>query len=316
MRRDPTVGRLLTRSFAVLVALIVSSGVAETTAVLMQHRVVRELSTHVQPLELANARLRAVLGDAQRGLRGYLLTGDGQVLDTYHVARSEYTLAGLHLRDLANAREDVAVDAQLARADIWWSLAEQQRRAPPRSDAAARYVTEGKPLFPGVRGGQRGLRRLPGRPRRPPCSARSSWRAGPRFVVLIVLTLVAAATAGGDRAGDRPSDHPAARRRGDDAGRARRRPARRPGRHRPRADRDPGRSPPPSTPWPTRATGSGPPRATSPGCAARSASSATGSGPTCGSATRSTRRSGGWPPSCGPSTCWSGWRRGRPTCRT
>ena len=82
MRRDRTVGRLLTRSFAVMVALIVCSGLAEMTTVLVQHRVVRELTTHVQPLELANAQLRTVLGDAQRGLRGYLLTGDGQVLDT------------------------------------------------------------------------------------------------------------------------------------------------------------------------------------------------------------------------------------------
>ncbi|WP_433727193.1 ATP-binding protein [Actinoplanes sp. CA-051413] len=195
MRRDPSVGRLLTRSFAVLVALIVCSGLAEMTTVLVQHRVVRELSTHVQPLELANARLRAVLGDAQRGLRGYLLTGDAQVLDTYLAARGEYTQASLNLLELATAAEEPAVDAQLIRADIWWALAEQQRRAPPRSDTAARFVTEGKPLFQAFVSENEAFDRALAR-RVTTLQRRSSWLGGVTVVVVIVLTLVAAATAG------------------------------------------------------------------------------------------------------------------------
>ncbi len=69
MRRDGSVGRLLTRAFAVLVLLIVCAGLAQMTTVVLQHRVVDQLSTHVQPLQLANAHLRTVLADAQRGLR-------------------------------------------------------------------------------------------------------------------------------------------------------------------------------------------------------------------------------------------------------
>jgi two-component system phosphate regulon sensor histidine kinase PhoR len=195
MRRDPSVGRLLSRSFAVLVALIVCSGLAEMTTVLVQHRVVRELSTHVQPLELANARLRTVLGDAQRGLRGYLLTGDGQVLDTYHVARSDYVLAGQTLRELATgAGEGPAVEAQLSRADSWWVLAEQQRRAPPRSDAAARYVTDGRPLFQAFQAANEAFDADLAR-RAATLQQRSSRLGWVTVVVLIVLTLVAAATA-------------------------------------------------------------------------------------------------------------------------
>ncbi|MEV4703441.1 ATP-binding protein [Actinoplanes sp. NPDC049316] len=147
MRRDRSVGRLLTRAFAALVALIVLSGAAETTALIMQHRVVDELSRHVQPLELANAEMHSVLADAQRSLRGYLLTGDGQLLDTYHVARSAFGVTGRKLRELAEQREADAVHRQLERADAWWALAERQRDAPPRSEAAAGYVTEGKQLF-------------------------------------------------------------------------------------------------------------------------------------------------------------------------
>ncbi|WP_067498781.1 ATP-binding protein [Actinoplanes sp. TFC3] len=147
MRRNRSIGRLLTRAFGTLVLLIVCSGAAETTALVLQQRVVRELSQHVQPLELANADLRSVLGDAQRGLRGYLLTGDSQLLDTYHVARSDYYTSSRRLSGLARDAERDAVTKQLARAETWWALAENQRQAPPRSDLAAQYVTQGKPLF-------------------------------------------------------------------------------------------------------------------------------------------------------------------------
>jgi signal transduction histidine kinase len=127
--------------------LTVCSGLAETAAVLVQHRVVRQLTTHVQPLELANTHLRAVLADAQRGLRGYLLTADSQLLDGYLVARSGYPVAVQDVRDLATAGESGGVDGQVARADAWWVLAERQRQAPPRGDVAVRSVAEGNPLF-------------------------------------------------------------------------------------------------------------------------------------------------------------------------
>jgi len=147
MRRDGSVGRLLTRAFGVLVLLIVCAGVAQMTTMLVQHRTVDQLSTHLQPLQLANAHLRGVLADAQRGLRGYLITGDGQLLDSYHVARSAYPLAVQDARDLATGAERAAVDAQAARADAWWTLAEQQRQVPPRSARAADFVAAGKVLF-------------------------------------------------------------------------------------------------------------------------------------------------------------------------
>src|SRR4051812_6776113 len=100
MRRNPSVGRLLTEAFGALMLLIVGAGLAEVGTVLWQHHTVQELSTHVQPLQLANAHLRGVLADAQRGLRGYLLTGDRQLLDTYSVARGDYDVAVRDVRTL------------------------------------------------------------------------------------------------------------------------------------------------------------------------------------------------------------------------
>jgi two-component system phosphate regulon sensor histidine kinase PhoR len=147
MKVDRTVGRLLTRAFGALVLLIVCSGLGGVGAVMLQHRTVQELSEHVLPLQLANRELRVVLADAQRGLRGYLLTADTALLDTYHVAHGEYFAAGTAMRRLAAGAENTAVTDQIARADSWWVLAERQRTAAPRSDEAARYVAEGKPLF-------------------------------------------------------------------------------------------------------------------------------------------------------------------------
>ncbi|GAA3351528.1 hypothetical protein GCM10020358_81520 [Amorphoplanes nipponensis] len=297
-------------------ALIVSSGVAETTAVLMQHRVVRELS-HPRPAAGAgHARLRAVLGDAQRGLRGYLLTGDGQVLDTYHVPAASTRWPACTCATWPTPGRDVAVDAQLARADIWWSLAEQQRRAPPRSDAAARYVTEGKPLFQAFVAANEAFDASLA-VRAATLQRRSSWLGWDHDRRADRADPVAAADGRGDRAGDRPVGSP-----GRSGGVVTMLPSAGAGRLDVRADTARG-------PTEIRAVAAAFNAMADEGDRIRAAESDVarlrgevrelgypGSGPTCGSATRSTRRSGGWPPSCGPSTCWSGWRRGRPTCRT
>lgn len=140
MRRDRSVGFLLTRAFVVLVSLIVCSGLVETAAVLQQHRVVRALTSHVQPLRLANAELRGVLADAQLGVRGYSLTGDAEMLGAFRSALLDYALVGRALRSMAGEDEAPAVDEQLARADTWFDVAELQSRAPPRSAAALRYA--------------------------------------------------------------------------------------------------------------------------------------------------------------------------------
>ena len=147
MREDDTVARVLRRAFAVLVLLIVVSGSAGVTTVITEHNAVQQLTDHVLPLQLANADLRGVLADGQRGLRGYLLTGDTKLLDNYHTARSDYLATAQRMRRLAVDTENASIDGQVTRAERWWSIAEQQRLAAPRSEQAARYVSEGRRLF-------------------------------------------------------------------------------------------------------------------------------------------------------------------------
>ena len=147
MRREGTVGGLLSTAFAILVALIVLSGLAELAVVLVQDRAVRQLTGEVQPLQLANADLRAVLTDAQRGVRGYLLTGNEQMLDTYRAARSDYAPVAESLRRLSSGRDTSSVAGQIARADEWWAVADKQWLEPPRSEAAINYAQQGAVRF-------------------------------------------------------------------------------------------------------------------------------------------------------------------------
>ena len=147
MAKPSTVARLLTRAFAAQALLIVVSGLSGVGTVMLQHQTVKQLTDHVLPLQLANADLRAVMSDGQRGLRGYLLTGDSTLLGSYYAARSDYHRSAQELRQLAYSSERPAIEEQVDRAAAWWTVAELQRQAVPRSAEAAEFVTQGWPRF-------------------------------------------------------------------------------------------------------------------------------------------------------------------------
>ncbi|GAB7044349.1 hypothetical protein JCM9533A_82000 [Catenuloplanes niger JCM 9533] len=128
--------------------LIVISGAAGIAASELQARSVRELDDHVIPMRLVNSELRDVMADAQRALRGYLLTADGRFLDGYDTAVQEFPDVAARLDGMVlTSAERVAVATQLDRAEAWWALATQQRLVPPRSDQAVEYAEHGKNLF-------------------------------------------------------------------------------------------------------------------------------------------------------------------------
>ena len=108
-RRIPVAG-LLGRAFAALVVLIIMSGTAGIGASVFQLRSLRELSDHVVPLRLAATDFRAVMTDAQRSIRGYLLTGDVHFLAEYDEASAAYAPAVRRLQSLvADEAERAAV---------------------------------------------------------------------------------------------------------------------------------------------------------------------------------------------------------------
>jgi two-component system phosphate regulon sensor histidine kinase PhoR len=140
-----TVGTHLYRAFATMVAVIIAIGVVATIGVYLQFRTVDELTARVMPERLANAQVRAVLGDAQRGIRGYLLGGDPSFEQAYTEALRDYAAASNRLRRLAPDGDRAAVDQQLGRSDAWLRLAETQRVS--ATDRGRTLSALGKPLF-------------------------------------------------------------------------------------------------------------------------------------------------------------------------
>jgi signal transduction histidine kinase/HAMP domain-containing protein len=148
VKRRITVAGLLGRAFAALVVLIVMSGVAGIGASVLQLRSLRELSDHVVPLRLATTDFRSVMTDAQRSIRGYLLTGDLHFLAQYDSAAAAFGPAVRRMRVLATMRaERTAIEDQVTLAGRWWRHGDRQRRLPPRSDAAAAAAEAGVALF-------------------------------------------------------------------------------------------------------------------------------------------------------------------------
>jgi CHASE3 domain sensor protein len=148
MTRRTTTARLLNRAFAVLVLLVLLAGAAGITASVLQHRSVRQISEQIVPLRLANTQLRVVLSDAQRSLRGYLLTGEASLLGQFQAASAAFGPATQRLRALATApAHRTAVAEQIRLAGPWWRHADLQSRLPPRSPQAAAAATSGGRLF-------------------------------------------------------------------------------------------------------------------------------------------------------------------------
>jgi signal transduction histidine kinase/CHASE3 domain sensor protein len=146
--RQVTVGRLLNRAFATMVVLILLSGIAGIAEAILHHQSVRQLTEQVLPLRLANAHLRVVMSDAQRALRGYLLTGDERFQAAFDNARVEYGPTVWDLRARATTPEErQAVEEQARAADRWWRHVGPQRAAPPQTPEAAALVKSGQPLF-------------------------------------------------------------------------------------------------------------------------------------------------------------------------
>ncbi|HWH01248.1 MAG TPA: ATP-binding protein, partial [Pilimelia sp.] len=113
----------------------------------LQYRTVHALTERVNPLRLANLQVRTQLSDAQRSLRGYLLTGDPQFLSSYESARREYVDGVAALRTMVDTEADRDLfEQQVTLADAWWAHAQRQRRVPARSDAAGLAAAAGSPL--------------------------------------------------------------------------------------------------------------------------------------------------------------------------
>lgn len=147
MNRIPSIGRLLYRSFGALVLLLVMSGVIALVGMREQTASVRELTDRVTPTRMANIGLRSVMIDAQRSVRGYLLSGDPRFIELYDSAFDRYPATVEALRASIRPDDLAAVTRQAAHASAWLEIATQQRHATPRSDTAVLLAEQGKDRF-------------------------------------------------------------------------------------------------------------------------------------------------------------------------
>jgi signal transduction histidine kinase len=146
MPAERTVKWLLSRAFAIVVALVICAGGTELAVVLVQDAAQEELAGYVQPLDHANTGLRTLLNGARGDLRGYSLAGDLNLGYEFDIATSRYAATVRDLRAHAAGADRPAVDAEVAAAGVWWAAAQRERVRPPFDDAVD-LDHESEPLF-------------------------------------------------------------------------------------------------------------------------------------------------------------------------
>ncbi len=142
-----TVARYLYRAFAAIVLVSLLTGLVAAGAAWQQYRSVTALTERVMPERLANNQVHLVLGDAQRSIRGYQLTGDETLEQVYLEARDAYPAAAANLRRLAPEGDQYVVARQLDLATTWIRLAEEQRKEQLDTERAVYLSKQSRPLF-------------------------------------------------------------------------------------------------------------------------------------------------------------------------
>lgn len=97
----PSLVRRLAASYALLVGLIIMTGVAGATALTVTIRSTDAVISSVAPTQSANSSLLLVMTQLQSGVRGYLLTGDPQLRASVEVTAAQLDRALVRLDRVA-----------------------------------------------------------------------------------------------------------------------------------------------------------------------------------------------------------------------
>jgi signal transduction histidine kinase len=147
MSRAVTVARQLYRGFAIVIGVLLATGAVASVAAWQQYRSVDTLAGQVLPERQANSRVYLVLMESQRGICGYLLSGDPGFDDVYQDSKREYEFAAANLRRMAAPTDRPAVTVALEHADAWFEIAGRQREVQPGSDEDVCFAHQGGPVF-------------------------------------------------------------------------------------------------------------------------------------------------------------------------
>ncbi|WP_405596790.1 ATP-binding protein [Streptomyces sp. NBC_01410] len=146
-RGGNSVTRRLGTAFGVLIGLILLVAAGVLTATFIGYGASDEIVDRTQPALADNLRLHGEASDMQRSMRGYLLTGDRRQLDAYLTARQAYPAVLASALEHGDPATDRSLRTQQQQLQAYVRITDQQARATPRSEQAARLTREGTVLF-------------------------------------------------------------------------------------------------------------------------------------------------------------------------
>lgn len=135
-----SVTRRLGTAFGMLIGLILLVAAGLLTAAYIGHRASDEIVDQTQPALADNLRLHGEASDMQRSMRGYLLTGDRMQLDAYRTAREAYPAILASALEHGGPEADRNLRTQAQQLQAYVRISDQQARAVPRSEQAARLT--------------------------------------------------------------------------------------------------------------------------------------------------------------------------------
>ncbi|TWP52383.1 HAMP domain-containing protein [Lentzea tibetensis] len=123
--------RLLLLTFGPLVAVVLTLLGLGLGAISVAADSVEQLVFRVQPLQRANAELRATMLDSSRGLRGYTYSGDATYREAYDRGHQSYARSKDEVTRLAVGSEQDAAHELAELADHWFDMTSTVRSAGP-----------------------------------------------------------------------------------------------------------------------------------------------------------------------------------------
>jgi signal transduction histidine kinase len=138
--RGPSVGGLLTRAFATLIAMIVILGLIRVVVTEPLFQAAEDRRSHLLEVQAANTRVRTLYDRGQLAIDGYLATGDRAYLVPYEAAREEAPVALADLIRLGGSTVDTATVRD--RTESLWQEADSVIQLRPDEPGAATDIAD------------------------------------------------------------------------------------------------------------------------------------------------------------------------------
>ncbi|GLZ30140.1 hypothetical protein Lesp02_23300 [Lentzea sp. NBRC 105346] len=143
-----TFRQMLLLTFGPLVVLVLVLLALGISAISAAAEPVEQLVSRVQPLQRANADLRATMLDSSRGLRGFTYSGDVAFREAYDRGRQSYSRSRDEVARLASSGEEQQAASRLRDlTDRWFALTAPIRETRPGPEETAKVLSYGSEVL-------------------------------------------------------------------------------------------------------------------------------------------------------------------------